>query len=94
MSEQPVQATLAPITPFYAAKVTNLRLEAEGVEKTVTLQMLYSYAKKNMIETTTVPGSKKIFFVGSAFKAWLDQYVVGGAASTRTDVAKLAEQYM
>jgi hypothetical protein len=85
---------LSPITPFYAAKVANIRLASEGIEKTVTPQMLYTYHKKGTIASATVTGSDKKYFDGDAFKTWLNQYVTGGATNTRTDVEALAAQYM
>jgi len=87
-------SALAPITPFYAAKVANIRLASEGVDKVVTPQMLYTYHKKGTIASASVEGSDKKYFDGDAFKTWLDSYVSGGATSTRTNVEALALQYM
>lgn len=89
----------ANLTPFAAAKVTNIVLQAEGLDKVVTPQMLYTYAKKNLIASNywTRADGEKIDFVGDAFKAWLDKYVTklkSGEGNTRTDYAALAQQYM
>ena len=59
----------------------------------ITPQMMYSYAK-NRIETVEVEGSKKIYFVGESFKAWLTDYVNNTTSSGRQDYNKLAAQYM
>ena len=84
-----------PITPFYAAQVANRVLAAKGVAKTVTPQMMYSYARNERIATVKVDGTKKVFFDGDAFKTWLDAYVAGtGQSGKVADLDKLAEQYM
>jgi len=93
MAEQ--QATFANLTPFAAAKVVNKVLELKGIDHSVTPQMMYGYARSQRIET--VPNSKPILFVGSAFKTWLDEYVSKverGESSRRVDYDKLADQFM
>jgi hypothetical protein len=85
---------MEPITPFYAAKVANVVLAANGQERIVTPQMMYSYAKNHRIQTVEVPGNKKVHFDGDAFKAWLDGYVAGTGTVGKKDVEKLAAQYM
>jgi hypothetical protein len=82
-----------PITPFYAAGVTNALLQAAGSDRKVTPQMMYTYHKKGTIASATVEGSDKKHFDGNAFKEWLDKYLAGGTASTRVDVEALAAQY-
>ena len=87
--------TVSDLTPYAAFKVTNLVLAAEGLDKVITPQMLYSYAQKELI--ATVPGSKPILFQGEAFKEWLDKYVSrvrNGDANARVDYEALAEQFM
>ena len=87
--------TISDLTPYAAFKVTNLVLAAEGLDKVITPQMLYSYAQKELI--ATVPGSKPILFQGEAFKEWLDKYVSrvrNGDANARVDYEALAEQFM
>jgi hypothetical protein len=87
--------TISDLTPYAAFKVTNLVLAAEGLDKVITPQMLYSYAQKELI--ATVPGSKPILFEGEAFKEWLDKYVSrvrNGDANARVDYEALAEQFM
>jgi hypothetical protein len=85
---------LPPITPYAAAQITNRVLKAKGVDKEITPQMMYSYAKKNSIQTVTVAGSKKVHFDGDAFKTWLTAYVNGGSVTTgRADYDKLAKQF-
>jgi hypothetical protein len=86
-------SALAPITPFYAAGVTNSLLKEMGSEKTITPQMMYTYHKKGTIASTTVEGSTKKYFDGDAFKVWLDQYLAGGTTTTRINVDDLASQY-
>jgi hypothetical protein len=92
MSENTPEVQFANLTPYAAAQVTNRVLAARGIDRKVTPQMLYSYAKKSTI--ATVPNSKPVEFVGSAFKAWLDQYVTGGAKAARQDFDALADQFM
>lgn len=87
----------SPLTPYYAAMLANRVLEVKGVDKKVTPQMMYSYAKKSNgpIATVTVEGDKKVYFDGDSFKTWLDAYVSGKVASGRTvNIEALAEQYM
>jgi hypothetical protein len=93
MSEN-TNVTFSPLTPYAAAKVTNIVLATKGVEKTVTPQMFYSYAKNERIQTVTVEGDKRTYFDGQAFKTWLDQYVEGGAPGSKISFQVLAEQYL
>jgi hypothetical protein len=89
------EVTYENITPYYAAKVANVVLAANGFDKKITPQMFYTYAKKNTIETVEVGGKK--YFVGSAFKAYLDKYVArlqNGEQASRVDVESMAAQYM
>jgi hypothetical protein len=86
----------ANLTPYAAAKVTNIVLKAEGLDKQIKPQMLYTYAKNNVISTTS-DDKGKIFFVGDSFKEWLDKYVEkvrNGEGATRTDYSELASQFM
>jgi hypothetical protein len=83
-----------PITPFAAAKVANAVLKAKGQERTITPQMMYSYARNNRIATIVVDGTKKIFFDGDAFKKWLDAYVSNTAGTGKVYYDELAKQYM
>jgi len=88
------------ITPFVAAKVANVVLEKRGLSGDVKSQMLYSYAKKNIIQSNyeTRAEGEKVYFDGAAFKTWLDRYVVrienGETGSARVDYDLLAEQFM
>jgi hypothetical protein len=84
-------STLPNLTPYAAAQVTNKVLAAAGIEKTITPQMMYGYAKKGTI--ATVEGTKKVTFDGNAFKIWLDSYVKGGAPTGKQDFDKLAEAF-
>jgi len=93
MSEN-TNVTFSPLTPYAAAKVANIVLAAKGVEKTVTPQMLYSYAENERIQTVTVEGDKRTYFDGQAFKTWLDQYVEGGAPGSRVNFEQLASEYL
>jgi hypothetical protein len=86
----------ANLTPYAAAKVTNIVLKSEGLDKEIKPQMLYTYAKKNVIATTK-DDKGKVYFVGDAFKSWMDKYVEkvrNGEGATRTDYNELATQYM
>jgi hypothetical protein len=83
-----------PITPFAAARVANVVLKAAGQERTVTPQMLYSYARNKRITTVKVDGTDKIFFDGNAFKKWLDAYVQNKSGTGKVDYDELAKQYM
>lgn len=86
----------ANLTPYAAAKVTNIVLKAAGLDKEIKPQMMYTYAKKNVIETIKDENGK-IFFVGDAFKTWLDSYVNkvrNGESTTRKDYNELATQYI
>jgi hypothetical protein len=69
--------TYAPITPYFAAKVTQARLLAEGVEKEIQGPMMYTYAKNGTIDSNfnTRAPKEKIVFDGASFKNWLDAYV-------------------
>jgi hypothetical protein len=80
--------TFDDITPFFAARVVNFRLEAEGIEKTVTPQMMYNYATR---------GDDKIKLVGKAFKEWMDRYVQrlqNGEDASGVDIETLASKYI
>jgi Na+-transporting NADH:ubiquinone oxidoreductase subunit NqrA len=84
------------ITPYAAAKVTNIVLANAELDKVIKPQMLYTYAKKNIIATTTNEKGN-VVFIGDAFKEWLDKYVEkvrNGEGATRTDYTALAEQFI
>jgi hypothetical protein len=85
---------MATITPYAAAQVTNRVLEAKGINRTITPQMMYGYAKSGRINTVKVEGDKKVYFDVEAFKSWLDQYLKGGAGNARQDYDELAKQFM
>jgi hypothetical protein len=87
------------ITPFAAAKVTNLVLKANGITDTeVRPQMLYAYAKNARIASNYGNrGSEKVYFEGEAFKTWLDKYVIrvqNGESTSGTDYEAIAAEYM
>jgi hypothetical protein len=84
------------ITPYAAAKVTNIVLANANIEKKIAPQMLYTYAKKNIIENV-LGDDGKIYFVGEAFKIWLDSYIKkieSGEVTSRQDYEALASQYI
>lgn len=81
---------LPNITPYYAHKVVNKVLEGTG--RKVTPQMMYTYAKKNTIETIVGDDGKK-YFVGQDFKNWLDRYVKNEAKSSRVDIDEMAAKF-
>lgn len=85
----------APITPYAAAKVINIVLASQQIDKIVTPQMMYSYAKNKRIESFKA-SDKKIYFVGEAFKNFLDEYVesIKNNGSRRNDYDNIAAQYM
>ena len=92
-----MSANFEDITPYAAAKVTNIALKANGLDKEIKLQMMYTYAKKNVITVVEHEGDEKVYFDGDAFKAWLDSYIVkvqNGESAARTDYAELASQYI
>jgi hypothetical protein len=94
--------TFAPISPYYAAKVVNLRLAAEGIVRESEMQgpQMYQYAKNGVITSNYAEhvADKKVKIVldGNAFKSWLDRYVerLQNGEVRGADIAKLAEQYM
>ena len=95
-----MSAQFADITPFAASKVVNIVLRNAGIDDIeVKPQMLYTYAKKNVIASNydTRADNEKVMFDGDAFKAWLDRYVErvkSGEGASRVDYDKLAEQYI
>lgn len=87
--------SFAPITPYAAAKVVNIKLARLGLEKIVTPQMMYSYAKNKRIETTTLAGDKKVYFDGDSFASWMSSYISATqSGSASTSYESLADQYM
>jgi hypothetical protein len=87
------------LTPFAAAKVANIVLKANGLTIELRPQMMYSYAKRNVIASNydTRAENEKVEFVGEAFKLWLDKYVaraLTGDTTSRTDYDELAKQFM
>ena len=92
-----MSANFEDITPYAAAKVTNIALKANGLDKEIKPQMMYTYAKKNVITVVEHEGDEKVYFDGDAFKAWLDKYIVrvqNGDVAERTDYEALANQYV
>lgn len=85
----------APLTPYAAAKVVNIVLASKNVDKLVTPQMMYSYAKNKRI-ATIIGSDKKIYFDGDAFKIWMDSYIesIMTNGSRRNDYENIASQYM
>ena len=86
----------APLTPYAAAKIVNIALASNNIEKTITPQMMYTYAKKQYIATTTIDGDKKVYFDGDSFAEFLAKYIASlkNNSSRRNDYEKIAEQYM
>lgn len=98
MSENTAR-TFAPITPYLAAKVLNVRLAAENIDKVVQGPQMYNYAKSGLIKSnySTRADDEKIMLDGQSFKEWMDRYVqrlLNGESTGAVDVEKLAEQYM
>jgi hypothetical protein len=95
-----MSVTFSNITPFAAAKIVNIVLARQGVEDfEVRPQMMYNYAKKNIIASNyeTRSSGEKIYFEGASFKSWLDKYVqkvLNGESTSRTDYDTLAEQFI
>jgi hypothetical protein len=85
---------MQPLTPYAAFKVVNAVTTAKGIERSVTSQMMYGYAKNGRIATVGVAGSTKVYFDGDAFKLWLDKYIAGGEVGGRVDYEDLAQQYL
>jgi hypothetical protein len=102
--EQTATRTAPPnLTPFAAAKVVTAKGRQAGMTNPdgstfeLAPQTMYGLAKRNVIATTSMPGSKKIFFDGEAFETWLKAYFSGRTGSTaggRQDYDRLAEQYL
>lgn len=80
------------LTPYAAAKVTNIILASKGIDRSISPQMMYSYAKNNRI--ATVPNSKPVLFDGDAFKQWLDKYIEGGATTGKVNFQALATEFV
>jgi hypothetical protein len=59
------------MTPYAAAKVVNAALAEADLEKVIPPQMMYTYAKKNYVDSIEVDGKKRIT------KAGLDKWLVG-----------------
>lgn len=89
---------LAPITPYYASKVTAMRLAAEGLlvdgRKAPQGPRFFGMRKSGTIKVSeTDPKS----FDGDDFKRWLDEYVGkvrSGETASRVDINELAAKYM
>jgi hypothetical protein len=90
VAEETVVEVLPNITPYYAAKVANKILEGTG--RKVTPQMMYTYAKKNTIQTVEDDKGKK-YFVGEAFKTWLDKYIKNESQASRADINEMAAKF-
>jgi len=88
--------SLAPLTPYAAAKIVNIALAANDIDKTITPQMMYTYAKKQYIKTTSVADDNKVYFDGEAFKEFLSKYIqsLRNNSSRRNDYENLAKDYM
>ena len=94
------------LTPYAAAQVTTAKMrqvlraagrDEEADEFEMAPQTMYGLAKRGVIETTKKAGSKKVYFLGTAFEVWLRDYVTGntsGENGVRKDYDKLAEQYL
>ncbi len=87
---------LAALTPYAAAKIVNIALAANEIDKTITPQMMYTYAKKQYIKTVKVENDNKVYFDGEAFKLFLQKYIANlkNNVSNRHDYDELAKQYM
>jgi hypothetical protein len=79
--------THTPITPYVAARVASKLLG-----RPVSEQTMFNLARTGGIETTEVPGTKKIHFDGNAFAAWLRQKK-NNPKGSRTDYASLEDEY-
>jgi hypothetical protein len=65
--------TMSTMTPYAAAKIVNATLEAEGIEKVIPPQMMYTYAKKGYVASVLVDNKKRITEEG--LQEWLQKYV-------------------
>jgi hypothetical protein len=61
------------MTPYAAAKIVNATLDAEGIEKVIPPQMMYTYANKGYVKSVTVDGKRRITEDG--LNEWLLGYV-------------------
>jgi len=92
------------LTPYAAAKVVTaaVRKRTGNVDFTMQPQTMYGLAKRDVIDTIEVPGSKpggksKIYFKGTSFASWLKSYLGSGSVgqvNRNTDYEALAEQYI
>jgi hypothetical protein len=92
------------LTPYAAAKVVTaaVRRRTGNTDFTMQPQTMYGLAKRNVIATVEVPGTKadgksKIYFKGEAFAKWLKGYLGSGSVgevNRNTDYEALAEQYI
>lgn len=99
----------ADLTPYAASQIVTAMLKKAGVQvpdvKTggmkdlvVSSQAMYSRAIKGIIASYRLGGDDGTWmFDGAAFAKWakqyVDGYVNGTARQTRTDYAKLADEY-
>src|SRR6516162_6960087 len=65
-SQKEVTMSYSAITPFAAAKVANIMLRQNGLDIEIRPQMMYNYAKKNLIASNyeTRSADEKIYFDG------------------------------
>lgn len=84
------------ITPYAAAKVANIVLAANKIDKQITPQMMYTYAKKQYIKTVSIPNDKKVYFDDEAFKEFLHSYIkkLQNNVATNRNYDELAKNYM
>jgi hypothetical protein len=61
------------MTPYAAAKIVNATIKDKGLDKVIPPQMMYTYAKKDYVETVTVDGKKRI--TSDGLEKWLVGYI-------------------
>lgn len=81
---------MSSMTPYQAAKIVNARLVAEGIDKEIPPQMMYNYAKKNMIVSVLVEGRQRITQDG--LQSWLTKYIAKlTKTTTQTEESNIDE---
>lgn len=64
---------MSAMTPYQAAKIVNATLKTNKIVKVIPPQMMYTYAKKDYVETVTVDGKKRI--TSDGLEKWLVGYI-------------------
>jgi len=91
------EPTFSDLTPFMAAKVATVILQASGTlppGKEIAPQAMYSNKTIERYGTKRTEGGQGIYFRGDSFAKWLTEAKKGVAGGRRVDVNALVSQYM